>query len=103
MTKVVVNPGICGFLTSIEVEKTAGRKVRVRILSDCETVTKLGESLTEVDQRDVIKQHANINRTAWKFPLHPSCPVPVAIIKAVEVEGGLALPRDVVIHFEKPD
>jgi hypothetical protein len=33
--------------------------------------------------------------------LHPSCPVPAGIIKAVEVEAGLALPKDVAIVVTK--
>jgi hypothetical protein len=32
---------------------------------------------------------------------HPGCPVPAGIIKAVEVEGGLALPRDASIKVSK--
>jgi hypothetical protein len=32
---------------------------------------------------------------------HPACPVPAAIIKAVEVAGGLALPRDASIKVSK--
>jgi hypothetical protein len=31
------------------------------------------------------------------------CPVPIGILKAVEVELDLALPKDVVIHFEDTD
>ena len=102
MTRVVVNPGICGFITTIEVEKLDRRKVKVVITSDCETVTKLGESLTEVEQWDALKPRADseVHRQASKHPLHSVCPVPIAILKAIEAEAGLALPRDVVIHFE---
>jgi hypothetical protein len=32
--------------------------------------------------------------------LHVSCPIPVSILKAIEVEAELALPTDVIIHFE---
>ncbi len=32
---------------------------------------------------------------------HAGCPVPSAIIKTVEVEAGIALSKDVVIHIEK--
>jgi hypothetical protein len=38
-----------------------------------------------------------------EHPLHLACPVPVGIIKAVEVEAGLALARDASIHFEATD
>ena len=31
---------------------------------------------------------------------HPSCPIPVAILKAAEVAMEMALPREVRIKFE---
>jgi hypothetical protein len=36
-----------------------------------------------------------------KFCTHSACPVPVGIIKAVEVEAGLALPADVSIKISR--
>lgn len=102
MTRVVVNPGICGFITIIEVDKVAKRRVRVVITSDCEMVTKLGESLTELDQWEASKPRADcdVHRQASRHTLHSACPIPIGILKAIEVEAGLALPRDVVIRFE---
>lgn len=32
---------------------------------------------------------------------HSACPVPTALMKAIEVSCGLALPRDVTIRVEK--
>ena len=32
---------------------------------------------------------------------HPACPVPVGIIKAIEIEAGLALPADASIKLSK--
>ena len=32
---------------------------------------------------------------------HPACPVPSGIVKAIEVEAGLALPADVSIKVSK--
>lgn len=102
MTKVTVDPGICGFITKIEVDKAAKRKVKVVITSDCEMATKLGESLTEIDQWEVFKEHEDceVGRAASRCLLHVTCPVPIAVLKAIEVEAGLALPGDSVIHFE---
>lgn len=55
MTKVVINPGICGFTASIEVSRAFKRRVSINITSDCEQVAKPGESLTEVNSWDVLK------------------------------------------------
>jgi len=105
MTRVVVNPGICGMTVTIEAVKVSRRKVRVKISSDCEVVTKMGESLVELDQRDVLKPllHSEVYQCASECSLHTACPVPMAILKAIEVEAGLALPRPVLVHFENTE
>ena len=105
MTKVVVEAGICGFTTTVEVSKLARRKVKVVITSPCEKITKLGGSLTEVDQWEIFKKHldCDIYLTAARCQLHVTCPVPIAVLKAIEVETELALPRDVVIRFESTE
>lgn len=102
MTKVTVDPGICGFVTTVEVDKIAKQKVKVVINSDCESVAEMGELLTEIDEWNVFKQHeeCEIYKAASKCHLHITCPIPIAVLKAIEVEAGLALPRDVVIQFK---
>jgi hypothetical protein len=102
MTRVVVDSGICGKITTIEVDKVGKRMVTIKIVSDCELVTDMGKSLIEVDQWDALKSHvqSEIYQIASGSHIHVSCPVPVAILKAIEVEAGLALPRPVNIRFE---
>jgi hypothetical protein len=105
MTKVIVNPGVCGFICTIEVEEVAKRKVKITIATDCEMISELGQWLMGVDLGEIMKQHVDsvVYQVASQCQLHAACPVPSAIIKAVEVEAGLALPRDVVIHFESTE
>ena len=105
MTRVTVDPGICGFITSVEVGKFTKRKVKVVITSPCEKITRLGESLTEIDQWEILKKHVDcsIYKSASRRQLHVTCPVPLAVLKAIEVEAGLALPHDVVIRFENTE
>jgi hypothetical protein len=102
MTKVTVNPGVCGFITTIEVNKAEKRKVSVKIDSGCEHIVELGKSLKEVDMRDIMKPRSEceVHQQASSNQLHAACPVPEGIIKAIEAEFGLALPRDATIHFE---
>jgi hypothetical protein len=102
MTKVVVFPGICGFSATIEVNKIAKRNVSVSICSDCEHVSRLAEIFKDADIFDVLKPQAFFVQTkAAECMLHAACPVPVGIVKTIEVEAGLALPKDVSIHFVK--
>ena len=102
MTRVVVNPGVCGKNVTIEVEKVGKRGVTVTINSDCEMVNDMGESLDEVDQWDVFKPPIDspFYKCALHCRLHAACPIPMAIIKAIEVEAGLAVPRPVSLRFE---
>lgn len=102
MTRVVVNPGICGMTVIIEVVKISKRRVRIEIASDCEMVTRVGESLAELGSQDVFKSllHSEVYRCASECKLHATCPVPMAILKAIEVETGLALPQPVLVRFE---
>lgn len=102
MTKVIIKPGVCGFTTTVEINKIDKSRLSCKIESDCKTVAALNESLTEVNKWDVLKPRAEseIYLKLSEHPLHLSCPVPVGIIKAIEAEAGLALARDVSIHFE---
>ena len=102
MTKVVVDAGICGFSTAIEVVRLSARRVRIIITSDCEMVSKIGEQSKELDWQNILSQREGslLYKSAFQCIRHIACPVPVAIIKAIEVEVGIALPRDVVIRFE---
>jgi hypothetical protein len=104
MTRVKVDSGICGFTSTIEVAKLSAKKVKVDITSDCEMVSQLGEQLPEVEWRNALKLPENplLCKCAHRYLRHAACPVPVAIIKAIEVEVGLALAKDVAIHFEVP-
>ncbi|MBI5099376.1 MAG: hypothetical protein HZB30_09085 [Nitrospirae bacterium] len=103
MTKVIVNSGICGFSVTIAAEKETGRKIRLSFDTECEMVLKMLEDISQVDTMYVFLNHlANpVYRSAAKHIKHAACPVMSGILKAIEVEAGLALPRDVQIEFIK--
>ena len=106
MTRVQVFAGICGFSTTIEATNDGHRRVSLTIESECEAVQRLAAKLTQVDCfREVTFSGAGplTLRLASECLLHASCPVPVGIIKAVEVAGGLALPADVSIKVSKDE
>jgi hypothetical protein len=65
---------------------------RIGVITDCAMAAKMGESLAEV---------AKVYQCASECNLHAACPVPMAILKAIEVEAGLALPRPVLIRFDR--
>jgi len=103
MASAEIESGICGFCTTVRT-KTEGRTVRVELESDCGYVEKLAEQLTEVDPFREISYRGEgpvTLKLAAEHLVHPACPVPAGIIKAIEVEAGLALPKDASIKPSK--
>lgn len=103
MAKAEVHAGICGFVTVIQTELQADT-CHISIKSDCPAIQKLAAELTQVDPLQEISSRRKVPQTLQKglqYCTHSACPVPVGIIKAVEVEAGLALPADVTISITK--
>ena len=103
MTKAEIQPGNCGFTTIVEATMDAD-VCKLSIVSECKAIQKLAQELTEVNPYQEISFRRNtpqILQMGAKYCTHASCPVPVGIIKAVEVETGMALPMDVSIKFIK--
>jgi len=102
LTSVVINPGVCGFVTTVQAVKTGKRRVSVTIVTDCKQTGELNQVLKDIDIWTALEpgNELSIQTQAVKHGLHSACPIPSGIVKAIEVETGLALPRDVSIHFE---
>jgi len=96
--------GICGMQTHIETQLLVdGQTVSVRVESPCAGVMKLVEQLGDVNAFQEITYRREGPRVLQLAPQclpHPACPVPAALIKAVEVAAGLALPRDATITIK---
>jgi hypothetical protein len=105
LSSAEIESGICGFTTRVEARQEGG-KVRLNVESDCDAIQRLAEELTEVEPFQEITFRGQGPRTLQagaKHCYHPACPVPVGIIKAIEVEAGLALPRDATIKISKSE
>lgn len=99
-TKVSVNPGACKRKVIIQANKS-NSNVIVSLESDCPSVIELSKKISEVSMKDVVKRiNENIiYKAASEARLHSTCPVPLAILKAIEAEFNLALRKDVKILF----
>ena len=105
MATAEITSGICGFSATVRT-RMEGRNVVLDIDSDCDAIQRLAEELTEVEPFQEITFRGEGPRTlkmGAKHCYHPACPVPVGIIKAVEVEAGLALPADAVIKVSRSE
>ncbi|MFN8596054.1 MAG: hypothetical protein U0559_07710 [Anaerolineae bacterium] len=105
MAKAEIFSGVCGFTTTVEATMD-GKVCNLSITSDCAAIRKLGEELTQVNPFREISTRRAMPQTlemGAKYCTHAACPVPVGIIKAVEVEAKLALPKDVTIKLYKSE
>ena len=99
MATAHVEAGICGFTTTVRTHGE-GRAMKLEIESDCEHIHKLAAALTEVDPYGEISFRGDgpVTPRAGARALRPRrLPGPLRILKAIEVEAGLALPKDVTI------
>jgi hypothetical protein len=101
MTKVIVNSGACGFTVTVTAEKRKEKKIAVSLDTACEMVQKMLADIATVDQRvTLIGFHDNpVYEAAAKHLKHVACPVPSAILKAIETEAGMNVAKDVRIEF----
>ena len=102
MTRVIVNPGVCGMSSTIEVSRVDRKQVSLRIETGCDIVREIGDQLALMELRYIFKSPAEsiVYEYASKAGAHYACPIPMAILKAAEVETGMALPRPVSLAFE---
>ena len=105
MAKAEITSGICGFAATVTT-RMQGRTCLVSVESECDAVQRLGEALQEVDPFQEISfrgQGPQTLKRGAEHCYHTACPVPVGIIKAIEIEAGLALPADATIKLSKSD
>jgi hypothetical protein len=103
MATAEIFAGNCGFTTKVEAAMD-GKVCRLGISSECAAIRKMAEELTEVNPYQEIsfkRAMPKIHEAGHRFCTHAACPVPVGILKAVEVEAKLALPTDVTIKLSK--
>jgi len=103
MAKSEINSGVCGHTTTVEATMD-GKVCKLNITSSCDAIQRLAEELPEVNPMQEISSKRATPKTlemGLKHCYHAACPVPVGIIKAVEVASRLALPKDVEIRISK--
>ena len=102
-TCVTVNPGICGFTCHVKARKIEKKIVALEIAeSECNQIQQFSGHLSKITLRELFVPVTKnpVYLSAEKSGCHPSCPIPVAVLKAAEVAMEMALPRDVMIQFE---
>ncbi len=78
-------------------------KVNLDIETNCPNITKIKDSLTTIDPMTEICQGGFANSEVYKWATglpHVACPVPCAIIKAVEAASDMALQKPVSMEYQ---
>ena len=103
-TKVIIEPGICKLATSVVATLVDDDEVKLQVKTACDSIKEMFEDLGDTfDTFEVCLQKPGsgpfFDYAREHFPVHVSCPAIAGIIKAMEVEGKLALPYDASIRF----
>ncbi len=106
--RVEIDAGICGMHTTVWAKTDmATYRCQLKITSSCEAIQKLAQEIPEVNALQEISLRRGdgpeVLRKGMDICFHSACPVPVGIIKAVEVASQLALPKDAIIKVSKID
>lgn len=101
MRKVEVNSGACGYKAIVTAETEDGDMIKIKIETECLMVKGMAEELKQVEKMSLFAGFLTnpVYKVASKHVRHCMCPVPSAILKAVEVEAGLNVPKNVSIEF----
>ena len=102
MTVVRVDSGVCGFTSTITVCRTEDRNLlSVSLDSDCEMVRDMSAEVPVLKKMDAFVGFLSnpVYQAAARHLKHVACPVPSGILKALEAEAGLCVPRDAKILF----
>lgn len=102
--KVTVEPGVCRLNTVVYAEPSDDlMSVNVRIESECKFVRDFGAALKPIDpytEFSLPMVENPVYKTASGTVQHSACPVPCAVLKAIEVAADLGLKRDVKLTIE---
>jgi hypothetical protein len=102
-----VEAGVCGFHTEVTADSSDDQIVTLSIETECEKIGRLAQALhpMQIDAYDEIGAGFDgVVMTAVRQHLSgccAGCAVPAGIFKALQVAGGVALPREVRITLAK--
>ena len=100
---VRVCAGTCGTSSRIRAQADDMGMVSLKIESDCLHILKMSWGLQPMfpyGEVEAPMSDTEIYKLATKSLPHAACPVPCAMMKALEVAGDMGIPRDAEIVFE---
>ena len=104
--RVCVDAGVCKMRTLITAKDNGMGLIDLDIKSDCPNILKMSWRLEPMSPYAEVEAEFNkstIYQLANDAIPHTACPVPSAMVKALEVAGDLGLKREAVIRFVEDD
>jgi hypothetical protein len=98
-----VDPGACRLHSQVIAWTDDDRKLKVQITSDCKSVIEFGKLLPPLDVIDVLRMPYCENLIyieGGKTLKHATCAIPLAVLKCLEVAGGMGVKKDIHITFQ---
>lgn len=101
MTTVIIESGACGFTVKVTAVKGKDRTIAVTLDTTCEMVRNMSSDIATVDRMAALVGFRDnlVYQSAAKHLRHVACPVPSGILKAIETEAGMNVPKDARIRF----
>lgn len=98
--EVTVNAGVCKMKTVIRVKQNDDMTVSLDIESDCPMVRRTPfPNIVPWEEIGLPMNQSVTYKWASENIGHTACPVPCAILKAIEIGGDLGLKKDVSIEI----
>lgn len=101
--RVIVQPGDCGLETILTLVSRAPRMVGLKSVdSECKRVHRLLRLLKSIDLAHIFYPISKnpVYMAAENAGLHPSCAVPAALLKGMEISLDLAVPKNTSAMYE---
>ncbi len=96
-----VDPGACGFVATVTATVEGGRTASFTIDSGCEHVAALVAALAENGPFDVYDEMDASKESRLRVTMREGlkcsyawCPIPLGMMKAMQVAAGLSLPEE---------
>ncbi len=97
---MIVDAGVCKMKTVIRAVQSDDMMVGISIDSDCHNILKMSWGIKSINPYTEIESkicETDVYKRANETLPHAACPVPCAIIKAVEVASDMGIKRDATI------
>jgi len=105
-----IDPGTCGLVATVIAEVEGARLASFTLVSECDHVRELAAGLAETGPFDVYEEMDPSKESQLRVTMREGlkgsyawCPVPLGMMKAMQVAAGLGLPDEMSLRVGRAD